>query len=78
MEIVESSYQFIHTKVVKGNEDIHLIVVYAAPTVSRRSGLWDQLRTVLRDVVGLVVVGGDFNTILRLDERNGGGNGRLS
>lgn len=39
---------------------LNLIVVYEAPTVSRRSGLWDELRDVMRDII---VIGGDFNTI---------------
>ncbi|XP_048629290.1 uncharacterized protein LOC125600751 [Brassica napus] len=58
-------------------EVIHLIAVYAAPTVSRRSGLWGQLKRVIENIAEPVLIGGDFNTILRLDERSGG-NGRLS
>lgn len=54
-----------------------LIVVYAAPTVSRRSGLWKKLREVVSSITEPVVIGGDFNTIVRLDERTGG-NGQLS
>ena len=54
-----------------------MIVVYAAPTPSRRSGLWTALGEVIHNVDGPVFVGGDFNTIVRLDERSGG-NGRLS
>ncbi|KAG7559018.1 Reverse transcriptase zinc-binding domain [Arabidopsis thaliana x Arabidopsis arenosa] len=77
VEIVEASDQFIHAKVINGVEVVNLIVVYAAPSVSRRSSLWDQLTTVIRGAVGPIVVGGDFNTIVRLDERSGG-NGRLS
>lgn len=37
--IVKSSDQFIYATMVKGEEVLHLIVVYAAPSVSRRSGL---------------------------------------
>ena len=44
---------------------------------SRRSGLWERLKLVIEGVDGPLVVGGDFNTIIRLDERTGG-NGRLS
>ncbi|KAG7547784.1 Ribonuclease H domain [Arabidopsis suecica] len=54
VEILESSDQFIHAKVTQGEETMHLVAVYAAPTVS-----------------------GDFNTIVRVDERTGG-NGQLS
>ncbi|KAG7578919.1 Reverse transcriptase domain [Arabidopsis thaliana x Arabidopsis arenosa] len=75
--ILQSTDQFIHATVVNGTEALNLIVVYAAPSVSRRSGLWDQLRTVVGAAVGPVVIGGDFNSIVRLDERTGG-NGQLS
>ena len=77
VEIVESSDQFIHAVIVNGEERVNLVVVYAAPTASRRSGLWEPLRRVVSSVDGSVIVGGDFNTIIRLDERCGG-NGRLS
>ena len=75
--VVESSDQFVHVKVVVGMDTIHLIAVYAAPTVSRRSGLWGQLKRVLENIDEPVMLGGDFNTIVRLDERTGG-NDRLS
>ncbi|KAG7537202.1 Reverse transcriptase domain [Arabidopsis suecica] len=77
VEIVKASSQFIHTRITKDAEVVHLIVVYAAPTVSRRSGLWNELRDEMQNVTEPVVVGGDFNTIVRLDERSGG-NGMLS
>ncbi|WZZ66780.1 hypothetical protein YC2023_078150 [Brassica napus] len=75
--VVESSDQFVHVKVVVGMDIIHLVAVYAAPTASRRSGLWGQLKRVLENIDEPVMLGGDFNTIVRLDERTGG-NGRLS
>ncbi|CAA7042857.1 unnamed protein product [Microthlaspi erraticum] len=75
--VVKSTDQFIYATVANGEEMFHLIVVYAAPSVSRRSGLWDQLREVVGDVDGPLVIGGDFNTIVRVDERVGG-SGRLS
>lgn len=75
--IVESSDQFIHAQVSDGTERCHLVVVYAAPSVSRRSGLWDKLGEVMHGIDEPLVVGGDFNTIIRLDERTGG-TGRLS
>lgn len=77
VEIVSSSTQFVHAKILKDSEVVHLIVVYAAPTVSRRSGLWNELREVIQNLSEQVVVGGDFNTIVRVDERTGG-NGGLS
>lgn len=75
--VLEASDQFVHAKVVIGGEVMHIIAVYAAPTVSRRSGLWEHLKRVVEDIEDPVLVGGDLNTILRLDERTGG-NGRLS
>ena len=77
LEVVKSSDQFIHARIGNGAEVINLIVVYAAPSPSRRSGLWAALEEVLRNAEGPVFVGGDFNTIVRIDERSGG-NGRLS
>ncbi|CAA7044678.1 unnamed protein product [Microthlaspi erraticum] len=75
--IVDASDQFIHARIANGEEVLHVIVVYAAPSVSRRSGLWDELRSVIGGLDGPVLIGGDFNTIVRVDER-AGGNGRLS
>lgn len=72
LEVVKSSDQFIHARIGGGEEVINLIVVYAAPKPSRRSGLWDALGEVISNAVGPVFVGGDFNTIVRLDERSGG------
>ena len=74
---MESSEQFVHARVEIGMEVINLIAVYAAPTVSRMSGLWGQLKRVVENIDEPLLIGGDFNTILRLDERSGG-NGRLS
>jgi len=63
--------------VVCNGDPMNLIVVYAAPSMSRRSGLWGELKEVVSGLVGLLIIGGDFITILRVDERMGG-NGRLS
>ncbi|XP_010451890.1 PREDICTED: uncharacterized protein LOC104734083 [Camelina sativa] len=75
--IIESSEQYIVATIQNGDELLNLVVVYTAPSVSRRSGLWDKLREVIEALEGPIVVGGDFNTIVRIDERSGG-NGRLS
>ncbi|XP_023639459.1 uncharacterized protein LOC111830917 [Capsella rubella] len=77
VEIMSSSDQFIHARVKQGVECFHLVVVYAAPTVSRRSGLWASLKAVVTSIDGPLMIGGDFNTIVRIDERVGG-NGHLS
>jgi len=77
VDIVVATNQFIHAKVVSNGDHMHLIVVYAAPSVSRRSGLWGELKDVVNGLEGPLLIGGDFNTILWVDERMGG-NGRLS
>ncbi|KAG7551702.1 Ribonuclease H domain [Arabidopsis thaliana x Arabidopsis arenosa] len=77
VDIVKATSQFIHAKVISGEDLLHLVVVYAAPSVSRRSGLWEELKDTVSTLDGPLIIGGDFNTILRLDERTGG-NGRLS
>lgn len=75
--MVKSSDQFIYVKVIDEQDILNLIAVYAAPTVSRRSSLWERLSEVMSGVEGPLVIGGNFNTIVRLDERTGE-NGRLS
>ena len=77
LEVIKSSDQFTFARVGSRTEVINLIVVYAAPSPSRRGGLWQELEEVIRTAIGPVILGGDFNTIVRMDERSGG-NGRLS
>lgn len=77
LEVIKSSDQFNYARVGSGTEVINLIVVYAAPTPGRRCGLWAALEEVISTTVGPVIIGGDFNTIVKLDERSGG-NGKLS
>ena len=48
--VVESSDQYIHATVKKDAEVVHLIVVYAAPIVNRRSGLWSSLKNVVEEI----------------------------
>lgn len=69
VKVVLSSNQFIYATVLNGEETLNLIVVYAAPSVSRRSSLWGQLKDVIGGIERPLVIGGDFNTIVRLDER---------
>ena len=78
IEIIESSSQFVFARLQNGEEKLNLIVVYAAPSASRRSGLWDKLRAIIQGMDGPVIIGGGgYNTIVCLDERTGG-NGSLS
>ncbi|XP_010424468.1 PREDICTED: uncharacterized protein LOC104709578 [Camelina sativa] len=75
--VVESADQFIHARISSDSEVINVIVVYAAPSASRRSGLWAKLSGIISSLEEPVLIGGDFNTIVRVDEKSGG-NGRLS
>lgn len=77
VSVIDSTDQFIHVRVEDGAEILHLVAVYAAPTVSRRSGLWNSIQNTVQNIDGPLVIGGDFNTIVRIDERTGG-NGCLS
>ncbi|CAA7036130.1 unnamed protein product [Microthlaspi erraticum] len=75
--VISATVQFIHVRIQKESEVLHIIAVYAAPTVSRRSGLWAELKEEIQAISEPFIIGGDFNTIVRIDERSGG-NGRLS
>lgn len=57
VEIVVPSNQFIHARIVIGDESMNLVVVYAAPSVSRISGLWEELREVVRGAKGPLIIG---------------------
>jgi len=69
LTIIESSDQFVVVRLQSDSEVLNIIAVYAAPSASRRSGLWEKLTEVIERLDGPVVIGGDFNTIVRLDER---------
>lgn len=51
--------------------------MYAAPSPARRSGLWEQFREEIQGISEPLIIGGDFNTIVQVDERTGG-NDQLS
>ncbi|XP_010424030.1 PREDICTED: uncharacterized protein LOC104709061 [Camelina sativa] len=77
LAIVEAAEQFIQARITSGAEVLNVILVYVAPIVARRSGLWEKLSGIIEGLDEPVLIGGDFNTIVRLDEQSGG-NGRLS
>ncbi|XP_010490075.1 PREDICTED: uncharacterized protein LOC104767797 [Camelina sativa] len=77
MSIVESSEKLVLARVDDGVNPMHIIVVYADPTPTGRCGIWDKLSEVIEGISESFMVGGDFNIVVRLDERSGG-NGRLS
>ncbi|KAL8129566.1 LOW QUALITY PROTEIN: hypothetical protein V2J09_018721 [Rumex salicifolius] len=59
--IVASDQQYIHAEVKLGNDKVNLFTMYACSTPARRRHLWNPL-------LKLIFVGGDFNSILKLDE----------
>ncbi|KAG7559686.1 Reverse transcriptase domain [Arabidopsis thaliana x Arabidopsis arenosa] len=71
MSIIESTEQFIAAKLQNETEVLNIVVVYAAPSATRRSGLWENLSRVVLGLEGPLIIGGDFNTIVRVDERSG-------
>lgn len=75
VDIVKKSEQYIHARVTKDADVTHIVVVYAAPSVSRRSGLWEERRSSIQGVTDPILIGSDFNTIVRIDERTGGSGG---
>ena len=58
IEIIESSSQFVFARLQNGEEKLNLIIVYAAPSASRRSGLWDKLRAIIQGMDGPVIIRG--------------------
>ncbi|KAK8572705.1 hypothetical protein V6N12_028752 [Hibiscus sabdariffa] len=68
------SNQFIHGKCWESDEEklCYFIVVYASPTVSIRMFLWEQLLTVKFRNGEAWLLSGDFNALIRIEERFGG------
>lgn len=77
VDVVHCHQQFIHARVKVGRNLLHLIPVYACPTPSRRKSLWQELKATINPINEPLFVGGDFNTIMYKDERQGG-SGNLS
>lgn len=73
--VVEKNDQFIHATIGEGGELFHVICVYACPMPQRRAGLWQLLSTTVDNIVEPIVFGGDFNSIIGLEERQGGSGG---
>ncbi|KAL4335120.1 hypothetical protein GQ457_07G012830 [Hibiscus cannabinus] len=71
--ILTVSNQFVHGKVrsVDSLSWVFFIVVYASPNVTVRRGLWGCLAGLNPGPDVPWLLGGDFNSILRLEERTG-------
>ncbi|KAL8159453.1 hypothetical protein V2J09_000990 [Rumex salicifolius] len=67
---------FIHNRVTIEEDTLLLVVVYAPPTPQSRQNFWLGLETKLRDISEPLFIGGDFNCILTLEERQMGTDGR--
>ena len=52
----------------------HFIVVYGSPQITSRNQLWEGLRNISNQVQGEWCVGGDFNSILSLNDTGGSAN----
>ncbi|CAA7019738.1 unnamed protein product [Microthlaspi erraticum] len=50
--VEDASDQFIHAKITNGVEVLHVVIVYVARSTSKRSGLWDQLRSIIGGIDG--------------------------
>lgn len=63
---------FLHLRVMRGyGRQWELMAVYAYPNASKRRRMWDSLDIMI--VEGPWALSGDFNCVLRMDERNSGG-----
>lgn len=73
VEILESTFKFVHTRVTwKGHISWLTTAVYASPRHNRRQQLWDDLSRISDTVDEAWVVLRDFNTIYAPHERKRG------
>ncbi|KAL8141824.1 hypothetical protein V2J09_014856 [Rumex salicifolius] len=77
LEILTLHDHFIHARIVIQKEPIHLIIIHSPPTVARRRSFWEDLEQEVRDITEPPFMGGDYNCILSIEERQGG-SGKLS
>lgn len=73
MNVIESSYQYVHMQVTwKRNIPWLVTAVYASPRYVPRLDLWDNLARLADSISDSWVVLGDFNAIMSDHERRGG------
>ncbi|KAE8680042.1 hypothetical protein F3Y22_tig00111392pilonHSYRG00178 [Hibiscus syriacus] len=74
VEILTISNQFIHGRCWSDNENrwLYFTAIYASPQVEKRKLIWKHLTELMPGENEAWLLGGDFNSILRLDEREGG------
>lgn len=69
--IRQAEINFIHATIAFDGESVELFAVYNPPTPERRKEGWVRLLRAINCSTGHVVVGGDFNCVLNLDECGG-------
>ncbi|KAL4341262.1 hypothetical protein GQ457_08G035530 [Hibiscus cannabinus] len=76
-KVLKMANQFVHGKVRFGGSAhwVFFIVVYASPNATILNGLWFCLSNLKPGSDMAWVLGGDFNSIIRADERAGGSSG---
>ncbi|KAI9082440.1 hypothetical protein K1719_035583 [Acacia pycnantha] len=76
ISVVEEDRQFLHFRCsIPGNPEFLLTSIYALPHSNFQSTLWDNLKTLSREISLPWAVFGDFNDIMSLYERVGGRRG---
>lgn len=72
VEVIKVNKQFIHVKASnKGGLELHVTAVYGSSDRVKRRELWESLIEISASMTTPWVVAGDFNEILRIDERMG-------
>ncbi|XP_013447034.2 uncharacterized protein [Medicago truncatula] len=69
-----SCVQAIHCEVIHLNSNIcfNLVAVYAFKTQEQRKGLWKFINDICNKTSGNLLIGGDFNSVLLVDDRLNG------
>ena len=77
VDVINFERQFVHLKIAYNqNPPWHLTIVYGSPQPAMRRDLWAGLRNIATQVSGDWCVGGDFNSVLSVNDT--GGNSNLS
>ncbi|KAL8140634.1 hypothetical protein V2J09_006655 [Rumex salicifolius] len=71
LQVIAIHDNFIHSCIQIREDFLHLIIIYAPPTTSRR----EAVSAEIGDIQEPLFIGGDFNCILSLEEHQGGTGG---
>lgn len=72
LEILDSSPNYIDTKIITGPTPLFITFVYGAPRQEDRAAFWTKLMTLGEDRGNAWCLTGDFNDLLDNDEKEGG------